>query len=108
MTYEQLMSDLKSRSFKPIYFLHGDEPYYIDLVSEYITGHVLTEAEQSFNQTIVYGKDSDAAQVINLAKRFPMMSSHQVVVVREAQELKDFDTPDTLCGKSPALHPAGS
>ncbi|MCK4751026.1 MAG: DNA polymerase III subunit delta, partial [Bacteroidales bacterium] len=92
MTYEQLIGDLKNKSFKPLYFLYGDEPYYIDLVTDYITGHVLTEAEQSFNQTIVYGKDTDAGQVINLAKRFPMMASHQVVVVREAQEMKDFDT----------------
>jgi DNA polymerase-3 subunit delta len=91
MTYEQLIGDLKNKSYKPIYFLHGDEPYYIDRITEYITRNVLTEAEQSFNQTIVYGKDSDAGTVINLAKRFPMMSSHQVVVVREAQELKDFE-----------------
>lgn len=92
MTYEKLMGELKSRSFQPIYFLHGDEPYYIDLVSDYISRNVLTEAEQSFNQTVVYGKDTDAANVINLARRFPMMSSHQVVVVKEAQELKDFDS----------------
>ena len=92
MTYEQLIGDLKRREFKPIYFLYGDEPYFIDLVTYYITKNVLTEAEQSFNQTIVYGKDSDAGQVINLARRYPMMSSHQVVVVKEAQELKDFDS----------------
>ncbi len=92
MTYEQLIGDLKTRAFRPLYFLHGDEPYYIDLVTDYIIKNTLTEAEQSFNQTIVYGKDSDAGQVINLAKRFPMMSSHQVVVVKEAQELKDFET----------------
>jgi DNA polymerase-3 subunit delta len=92
MTYEQLIGDLQNRSFKPIYFLFGEEPYYIDLVADYITTHVLQEAEKSFNQTIVYGKESDAAQVINLARRFPMMSSHQVVVVREAQDLKDIDT----------------
>ncbi len=92
MTFEQLMGDLKNKVYKPLYFLHGDEPYYIDQVTDYITKHTLSEAEQSFNQTIVYGKDSDAGQVINLAKRYPMMSSHQVVVVREAQELKDFET----------------
>ncbi len=92
MTYEQLIGDLKNKSFKPLYFLYGEEPYYIDLITDYITGHVLTEAEQSFNQTIVYGKESDAGQVINLAKRFPMMASHQVVVVKEAQELKEFDS----------------
>ncbi len=92
MTYEQLIGDLKNKAYRPLYFLHGDEPYYIDLVTDYITKHVLTEAEQSFNQTIVYGKESDAGQVTNLARRFPMMASHQVVVVREAQELKDFET----------------
>ena len=92
MTFEQLIGDLKKRSYKPVYFLHGDEPYYIDRVTDYITRNVLTEAEQSFNQTIVYGKDSDAGQVINLARRFPMMASHQVVVVKEAQDLEDFDT----------------
>ena len=91
MTYEQLIGDLKKRSFKSIYFLYGEEPYYIDLVTDHITTHVLNEAEKSFNQTIVYGKESDAGQVTNLARRFPMMASHQVVVVREAQELKDFD-----------------
>ena len=74
MTYEQLIGDLKNKVYKPLYFLYGDEPYYIDMVTDYITKNVLTEAEQSFNQTIVYGKESDAGQVINLAKRFPMMS----------------------------------
>lgn len=91
MTYEQLIGDLKKKDFKPIYFLFGDEPYYIDRITDYITGNVLEEAEKSFNQTIVYGKDSDAGQVTNLARRFPMMASRQLVVVREAQDLKDFD-----------------
>ena len=91
MTYEQLIGDLKNRAFKPIYFLHGDEPYYIDLVTEFISTKVLTEAEQSFNQTILYGKESDAGQVINAAKRYPMMASHQVIVLKEAQELKEFE-----------------
>jgi len=91
MTYEQLLGDLKNKAYKPIYFLHGDEPYYIDLVTEFISKKVLTEAEQSFNQTIMYGKESDAGQVINAAKRFPMMASHQVIVLKEAQELKEFE-----------------
>lgn len=91
MTYELLIADLKKRSFKPIYFLYGEEPYYIDLVTDFICSNVLTEAEQSFNQSILYGKDSDVAQVINAAKRFPMMASHQVIVLKEAQELKDFE-----------------
>ncbi len=88
MTYEQLIGDLKNKSYKPVYFLWGDEPYYIDLVTSFITKNVLTEAEQSFNQTILYGKESEAAQVSDLARRFPMMASHQVVVLKEAQEMK--------------------
>ena len=91
LTYEQIIGDLNNKIYHPIYFLYGEEPYYIDLITDFITEHVLTDAEKSFNQTIVYGKESDAGQVTNLAKRFPMMASHQVVVVREAQELKDFD-----------------
>jgi DNA polymerase-3 subunit delta len=90
MTFEQLIDDLKKRVFKPVYFLFGDEPYYIDLATAWIAGNVLTEAEQSFNQTILYGKDSEAAQVTDLARRFPMMSSHQVVILKEAQEMKSF------------------
>jgi DNA polymerase-3 subunit delta len=90
MTYEQLIGDLKKRVFKPVYFLFGDEPYYIDQATAWIAGNVLTDAEQSFNQTTLYGKDSEAAQVSDLARRFPMMSSHQVVILKEAQEMKSF------------------
>jgi len=90
MTFEQLIDDLKKRVFKPVYFLFGDEPYYIDRATAYIARNVLTEAEQSFNQTILYGKDSEAAQVSDLARRFPMMSSNQVVILKEAQEMKSF------------------
>ena len=91
ISYEEVIRELKSKMYKPIYFLHGDEPYYIDLVSDYIQKNVLSEAEQSFNQTVVYGKDSNAADVVNLARRFPMMAPHQVVIVREAQELDDLE-----------------
>jgi DNA polymerase-3 subunit delta len=90
MTYDQLIGDLKNKVYKPVYFLWGDEPYYIDLVSAHIAKNVLTEAEQSFNQTVLYGKDSVVSQVSDLARRFPMMSSHQVVILKEAQEMKDF------------------
>ncbi len=90
MTYDQLIGDLKNKVYKPVYFLWGEEPYYIDLATSYIAGNVLTEAEQSFNQTILYGKDSEAAQVSDLARRFPMMASHQVVILKEAQDMKSF------------------
>ena len=74
-----------------MYLLHGEESYYIDQISDYIQENVLDETEKTFNQTILYGKDADAVTVMNAAKRFPMMSSHQVVIVKEAQELKDID-----------------
>ncbi len=90
MTYEQLINDLKNKVYKPIYFLWGEESYYIDLATAFISKNVLSEAEQSFNQTTLYGKDSEAGQVSDLARRFPMMASHQVVVLKEAQEMKSF------------------
>lgn len=90
-TVEQIISDLQQKKFSPIYFLTGEEPYYIDQVSNYIQENVLDEAAKSFNQTILYGKDADALSIMNAAKRFPMMSSHQVVIIKEAQEIKDID-----------------
>jgi DNA polymerase III subunit delta len=90
-TYDQILAGLKKREYHPVYFLTGDEPYYIDLVSDYIQEHVLGEAEKSFNLTVLYGKETDAHAVMNAAKRFPMMSSHQVVIVKEAQEMSKFD-----------------
>ena len=90
-TYEEIISDIRNRQFKPIYFLMGDEPYYIDKISDFILNNVLTEDEQEFNQTILYGKDVDIRTVIDTARRFPMMSEYQVIVVREAQNIKSFD-----------------
>jgi len=91
MTYEQILSDLKNKIYKPVYFLMGEEPYYIDKITDYILENVLTESEKAFNQTILYGKDLDVYDIINTAKRFPMMSNHQVVVVREAQNIKNIE-----------------
>ena len=83
-TYEEIARELKNRIYKPVYYLMGEESYYIDRISEYIAQTVLNENEKEFNQTIVYGADTDIATVINAAKRYPMMSEHQVVVVKEA------------------------
>jgi DNA polymerase-3 subunit delta len=88
MNASDLLKDLKNRKFKPVYLLHGEEPYYIDLFSEYIEKNVLTDAERGFNQTVLYGKDSDVTTVLNAAKRYPMMSEYQVILVKEAQDLK--------------------
>ena len=69
----------------------GEEPYYIDLITNYISENVLKEEEKAFNQTVLYGKDCDAAAIINAAKRFPMMAPYQVVIIKEAQEVKDIE-----------------
>ncbi|WP_104736037.1 DNA polymerase III subunit delta [Hanstruepera ponticola] len=82
-----LVSDIKSRKFVPIYFLMGEEPYYIDRISDYIQETVLTEEERGFNQMVLYGRDVSIEDVISNAKRYPMMAEHQVVVVKEAQDL---------------------
>lgn len=86
----QILTDLKRRIFKPVYFLSGEEAYYIDMVSDYIEKNVLDESEQEFNQTILYGKEIDMNGIISAAKRFPMMSEYQVVIVKEAQNLKEL------------------
>lgn len=91
MTFDKIINDLKNKKFAPIYLLMGEEAYYIDKISEYIAKNILSEEEKAFNQTIMYGKDYDAAAVINVAKRFPMMSENQVVLVKEAQNLGNID-----------------
>lgn len=89
--YLQIINDLKNKIYKGIYFLYGEEPYYIDLISDYIEEGILTEAEKSFNQIVMYGEESDVATIINTSRRFPMMSNHQVVIVKEAQYLKELE-----------------
>ncbi len=91
ITYEEIMSDLGKRIFKPIYFLAGEEPYYIDLIVDHIEKNVLEEEEKAFNQIILYGEDTTVTNVIEVSRRFPMMASHQVVIVKEAQTLKKLD-----------------
>ena len=91
ITYEEIISDLKNRIFKPVYFLAGEEPYYIDLITSYIENKVLPEAEKSFNQIILYADDTNIPSIIDIARRFPMMASHQVVIIKEAQSLKKLD-----------------
>ena len=83
----QLFSEIKKNKLAPIYFLMGEETYYIDLISDYIESHVLTEQEKGFNQVILYGKDVSVQDIISHAKRYPMMADRQVVIVKEAQNL---------------------
>lgn len=91
MTFEQIKADIKSRSFKPIYLFMGDEPYYIDKLTDLLTDTVLPEEERDFNQTILYGMETDVASVITLARSFPMMSDYQLIVIKEAQNLSKID-----------------
>ena len=89
--YNRIISDLKRKIYKNVYFLHGDEPYYIDLIIDFIQDNVLTDEEKSFNQVVLYGEETDMPSIINTARRFPMMSNQQVVIVKEAHYLKDLD-----------------
>ena len=83
----KIVNDIKSGNIKPIYFLMGEEPYYIDKLSDYIEENVLTEEEKAFNQTVLYGRDVTIEDIISTAKRYPMMAERQVVIVKEAQDL---------------------
>lgn len=91
MTFDEIRKDIKAQKYKPVYFLCGEEPYFIDRITAMIEETVLTEDEKSFNQTILYGNDITMSTVTDTARRFPMMSERQVVIVREAQNIKDFD-----------------
>lgn len=89
--FESLCSDIKARRFAPIYLLMGEESYFIDELCSLLSDTILSPAEQAFNQITVYGKDSDAGQVINLCRQMPMMGSFEVVIVKEAQQLRQID-----------------
>lgn len=83
----KIIKDLKAGIFKPVYFFMGEEPYYIDKLTEYIEDHVLQEDEKGFNQMVIYGRDTTIEEVVSHAKRYPMMAERQVIIVKEAQEL---------------------
>ena len=91
MTYNSVMKELKERQFKPVYYLMGDEPYYIDKISDWIAENVLQPEERDFNQTILFGSDVNASQIVDAAKRYPMMSEYQVLIVKEAQNIKNTE-----------------
>jgi DNA polymerase-3 subunit delta len=86
-TYIQLVKDFQKRAFSNIYLFYGEEPYYIDELSDYLTDHVLNGIEKEFNQVVLYGRDSSAATVINYSKQFPMVGERQLVVLREGQDM---------------------
>ena len=91
VTYESLMKDLQQRKFRPVYYLMGDESYYIDKISNWIAENVLQPEERDFNQTVLFGSDVNASQIVDAAKRYPMMSEYQVLIVKEAQNVKNTE-----------------
>ena len=88
MTYKEIIGSLKKKEYQAVYFLHGTEAYFIDAIASYIEKNVLSEAEKSFNQMVFYGKDTDHKTLIDAASRYPMMASRQVILLKEAQEMK--------------------
>ncbi|MDY4851306.1 MAG: DNA polymerase III subunit delta [Prevotella sp.] len=90
-TFDSIMHDLKQRNYLPIYYLMGEESFYIDKISDYIAENVLTSEERDFNMTVMYGTDVTGKDVVEVARRYPMMSEHQVVIVKEAQKLKGLE-----------------
>ncbi len=88
MDFEGIISNIKNKIFHPVYLLSGEEPYFIDMISDFIEENVLDDTEKEFNQTILYGRDVDVPTIIGNAKRFPMMSNYQVVIIKEAQDIK--------------------
>ncbi len=109
-TFDQITADLKNKIYKPIYFLMGEEGYFIDEITSHIENNVLPEEERSFNQSVLYGRDIELADMLNTARRFPMMSNYNVVIVKEAQSLKGIEgvaagqiDPFLLYVENPAL-----
>ena len=91
MDYSQIIADLNNKIYSPVYFFEGEEPFFMDRISDFILEKVLTEDEKGFNQTILYGKDLSLDSIMTAAKRFPMMAERQVVVIREAQNIKNIE-----------------
>ena len=101
MTYDQILSDIHKKNFAPIYFLTGEEPYFIDMISDTIENEALDEADRAFNQIVVYGGDVDVETIANHARSFPMMGERMVVIVKEAQDVKDLEKFETYLDTIP-------
>ena len=91
MNFQSILSDLKAKKYQPVYFLMGEESYFIDFISDYIINEVLNDTEKEFNQTVLYAKDIDVQTVISTAKQFPVMGKRTVVIIKEAQQLKKIE-----------------
>lgn len=98
-TFDEICRDIKSRRFSPVYVLMGEESFFIDKLTDLLMATVLDESEKDFNQLLLYGAETDAVSVINAARRFPMMSEYQLIVVREAQQMRDIELLATYVKK---------
>lgn len=99
MSAEKIISDWKKKLFKPVYWLEGEEDYFIDKIVHYAEHNILTDAEAGFNLTVFYGRDADWTQVINACKRYPMFAERQVVLLKEAQHMRDIDKLESYIGQ---------
>lgn len=91
MEYKEIIGDLKKKKYAPVYFLSGEEPYFIDLISDFAEKNILDETEREFNLQVLYGRDVNVDQIISEAKRYPMMSDRQVVIIKEAQNVRNIE-----------------
>lgn len=91
MSAEKIITEWKKGSFKPVYWLEGEEPFFIDQVVDYAEKHLLNESETGFNLTVFYGKDADWPSVVNACRRYPMFAERQVVILKEAQQMRDIE-----------------
>jgi DNA polymerase-3 subunit delta len=90
-TFDQITGDIKRKIYLPVYLLHGEEPYFIDAITNLIEETVLTDTEKEFNQTVIYGRDTEPGTIIDMARRFPMMANYQVVIIKEAQDINKLE-----------------
>jgi DNA polymerase-3 subunit delta len=91
MTFEAIIADLKAGKYRPVYFLMGEEPYFIDVITDYMTTQILSETEKAFNQLVVYGRDTDMVNIVGSARKYPMMAARQLIVIKEAQLLRNLE-----------------
>lgn len=96
MTYEQILSEIKNKIYHPVYFLMGEEPYFIDSISDAIESTVLDEADKAFNQVVFYGKDVNVHDIVTQARNFPMMGNYLVIIVKEAQDVGNIETMESF------------
>lgn len=97
MDYLDIIKEMKKGDYRPVYFLHGEEAYFIDAITDFVEANCLNETEKAFNQTVLYGKETTAMQVVDAARRMPMMAPRQLVVIKEAQSMRDIAAFGKLC-----------